>query len=147
MALRRLAVCSILGAALLWAHPARAGSEASVGADFLVDDNAGGFLGTLALDTGLARHVTAGVRFGLFMESGPTRLGFPADLRIRFRVHRNVYIDGLAGPWVVFGGDQHLRFHAGVGAGIILLRKVTFGAELGYLDPSSMIGVRLGFAL
>jgi hypothetical protein len=145
MTLRRLAVCSILGAALLWAPPARAGSDATVGADFLVDDNAGGFLGLLAIDTGLARHLTAGVRFGLFLESAPSRIGIPADVRLRYR-NRNLYVEGLAGPWVVFRGDQHLRFHAGVGAGIVLHRSVTLGAELGYLDPSSMLGVRLGFA-
>ncbi len=145
MVLRRLVVCSILGAALLWARTARAGTEAGLGADFLVDDNSGGFLATLALDTPLARHVTVGARFGVFLESDPSRLGIPADVRLRFRVRR-AYVEGLTGPWVVFKGNQHLRYHAALGAGIVFHRSVTLGAELGYLDPSSTIGVRLGFA-
>jgi hypothetical protein len=146
MSLLRIALCASLCAALAWARPApAAGAEAGLGADFMVDDNAGGFLGTLALDTPVARHLTIGGRFGLFLESGPTRLGVPLDARLRLRL-RKVYVDGLAGPWFLFRHGEGLRFHAGVGAGIFLRRNVTLGAELGYLDPSSMLGARVAFA-
>jgi hypothetical protein len=33
-----------------------------------------------------------------------------------------------------------------LGAGVVFHRTVTLAAELGCLDPSSTIGVRLGFA-
>jgi hypothetical protein len=145
MSLRRLALCASLCAALAWARTASAsGAEAGVGADFMVDDNAGGFLATLALDTPVARKLTVGARFGLFLESDPTRLGIPLDVRLRLRL-RKAYVDGLVGPWIVFRDDQKIRFHAGVGAGIYLRRNVTLGAELGYLDPSAMLGARIAF--
>jgi hypothetical protein len=145
MILLRFGVIAALGAALLCARPAAAsGTEGSLGADYLLDDDAGGFLGTLVFDTPIARALSIGARFGAFVESGPSRLGIPVDARLRFHA-RGIYLDGLAGPWIVFEEGQRVRFHAGLGAGVFLARRVTLGAEVGYLDPSSMIGLRVGF--
>jgi hypothetical protein len=102
-------------------------------------------MGTFALDTPIARHLTMGGRFGLVLESDPTRFGVPLDARIRFKLRR-FYLDGLAGAWLFFKGDEHFRFHAAGGAGFLLSRTVRLGAELGYLDPSLMVGARISFA-
>ncbi len=145
MSMVRTLACALLGALLLSASPALAmGAEAGLGADFLVDDNAGDFLATVAFDTPIARHVTLGGRFGAVLESSPSRFGIPADARLRLRIRR-AYVEGLAGAWLFFKGDDHLRFHAAAGAGLMLARDVSMGAEIGYLDPSSMIGLRIAF--
>jgi hypothetical protein len=142
----RWSVGAFVLAVLLRAAPAVAmGSEFGLGADYVADDNAGAFLGTVALDTALARHTTLGARFGLALESGPSRLALPLDARLRFRIRR-IYLEGLAGAWIFFKGNDKLRFHAAAGGGLVLNRSVRLGLELGYLDPSSMIGARVAFA-
>ncbi len=153
MSCLRLLACAFIGAVLLWAGSAQArtsggrtlGAEFGLGADYLPDDDAGSFMGTVAVDTPIAQHLTMGGRFGLALESDPSRFAVPLDARLRFKLRR-FYMDGLAGGWLFFKGEDHFRFHAGVGAGFLLSRTVRIGAELGYLDPSMMIGVRIAFA-
>jgi hypothetical protein len=97
------------------------------------------------VESRLARHLSLGGRFGALLATGPTRLGVPLDLRLRARLGR-VYLDGLVGPWLVFDDGDVLRFHAGVGFGL-LTRSFSFGLEVGWLDPTPMIGVRLAFPI
>lgn len=146
MSLRRLAVWVMLGALLLGASPAAASvAEAGLGADFMVDDNAAGVMATLALETPIARRLSVGGRFGVFLESDPSRLGVPLDARLRFHT-RALYVDGLVGPWIFFREPQRVRFHGALGVGLFLRGRVSLGIELGYLDPSAMLGARFAFA-
>lgn len=143
--LARVISLAALAAALLVAAPARAGNSLGLGADYLVDPESADLQLTLALESRLARHFTLGARFGAAWLTGPDRIAVPADLRLRGRFGR-LYVDGLVGPWIVFDDGDALRLHAGVGFGI-LTRSFSFGLEAGYLDPTSMIGVRVAFPL
>jgi hypothetical protein len=129
--------------ALAWARPAAASVALGLGADYLVDPSEGAFQLTLAADTPLARHVSVGARFGAMLVSGPSRLGVPLDARLRIRMQR-VYLEGLIGPWIVFKDDPAVRFHGAIGFGVVS-RGVQLGLEVGYLDPTAMIGLRLAF--
>jgi hypothetical protein len=131
-----------LGMCLL-AGSARASTALGIGADYWVDQG-GAFELTLAADTHLARRLTLGGRFGVMMATGPNNVGAPIDLRLRLRVQR-VYVEGLAGPWIIFRPDP-LRAHAAFGFGLAA-SEVQLGLEVGWLDPGPLIGLRLGFPL
>ena len=155
----RIALSLSALALLLTASPAearRAGQAArthsrstnvtlGLGADYLVDPEVGEFQLTLALETPIARGLTAGARFGVLMTSEPTKVGAPIDFRLRLRTH-GLYVDGLIGPWLIFDSGDTLRFHGGIGFGI-LTGSMSLGLEVGFLDRSGMIGLRLAFSL
>ena len=143
--MRTRAFLPVLAAALAlaWSRPAAASVALGLGADYLVDPSQGAFQLTLAADTALARHLSVGARFGAMLVSGPSRLGVPIDARLRIHMER-VYLEGLVGPWIVTKEDPAVRFHGAVGFGIAS-RGLQLGLEVGYLDPSTMIGVRLAF--
>lgn len=124
-------------------RPAEASVQLGLGADWLLDPEDGAFQLTFAVDQRLARRVTFGARFGALFLTDPTRIGVPIDARLRFRLNR-LYLEGLVGPWIVFDDDDGLRFHGAVGFGV-LNRSFQLGMELGYLDPTATIGVRLAF--
>jgi hypothetical protein len=132
-------------AGLLWAAPARAGTALGLGADYLVDPEAGAFNLTLAVDTPIARYVTVGGRFGAMLLTDPGRLGVPLDARLRLRLGK-VYLDGLLGPWIVFHDSDSVRFHAAAGFGV-LGRSASLGLELGVLDKTTIVGLRVAFPL
>jgi len=142
---RHAARAAVLLAALALARPAAAATSLGVGADLLFDPNLGAFQLTLAGDTPLARHVTLGGRVGLLLVTDPSRVGVPLDLRLRLRLD-HVYLDGLVGPWLLFDDGRTLRFHGGVGFGL-LRRDFSFGLEAGSLDGTGMVGVRLAVPL
>jgi hypothetical protein len=135
----------VVAALLLTARPAAASTALGLGADWLADPETGAFELTLATDTRLARHVTAGARFGGVLIGDPTRVGAALDGRLRIR-GRRVYAEGLIGPWIVFDDDDTFRLHAAFGFGIFT-RSFALGLEVGWLDPTSMVGVRLAFPL
>jgi hypothetical protein len=132
-------------AAIGAARPAAASTSLGLGADYLVDPDSGELQLTLAADTRLARHATLGVRFGAMVLSDPGRLGVPIDGRLRIRGSR-LYAEGLVGPWLVFDDGDTLRLHAAFGFGL-LTRSLSFGVEVGWMDPTAMIGVRVAFPL
>jgi hypothetical protein len=132
---------ALLLAALGWSRPAAAETRLGLGADWLVDPKDGAFLVTLAGEKQLVRHLDVGGRIGVFLQSGPSRLGVPVDLSLRVRSGR-FYVEGLAGPWIAFDDGDPVRFHAAIGFGLAS-RGVQLGVEVGYLDPTSMIGLRL----
>ena len=132
-------------AALAAARPAQASTALGLGADYLVDPDSGELQLTLAADTRLMRHVTLGVRFGAMYLSDPGRFGVPIDGRLRIRGSR-LYAEGLVGPWLVFDDGDTVRLHAAFGFGI-LTSSLSFGVEVGWMDPTSMIGVRVAFPL
>lgn len=141
----RSALAAAALAALLVPGSADAHAALGLGADWLVDPEAGELQLTLAADTPIARRVTAGVRFGMAYFAEPDRVGAPIDGRLRIR-GRRIYAEGLVGPWFVFGDDDALRIHAAFGFGL-LTRSMSIGLEVGWLDPTSMVGVRVAFPL
>jgi hypothetical protein len=140
---RALAASAVVLATLAWARPAEAGVALGLGADYLLDPAAGALELTLAAESRFGRHVRLGARFGAMLLSGPSRIGVPIDARLRIRVQR-IYVEGLVGPWIVFDDADALKLHAGIGFGVFS-RGVQLGLELGYLDPTAMIGVRVAF--
>ena len=66
------------------------------------------------------------------------------DPEIFATLARRVYVEGLVGPWILLDRGDALRGHAAFGFGL-LGRSMTLGLEVGYLDPSAMLGLRLGF--
>jgi hypothetical protein len=145
MRARRLLLAATLALAAAWARPAAAGTALGLGADYLTDPEEGAFMLTLAPEARIARHLSVGGRFGAMLVTGPNRVGAPIDLRLRARFS-GIYLDFLAGPWIVFKDDPAVRLHAAFGFGV-LARDLSFGLEVGYLDPTPMIGVRLAFPL
>ncbi len=132
-------------AALAAARPAEASTALGLGADYLVDPDSGELQLTLAADTRLMKHVTLGVRFGAMYLSDPGRFGIPIDGRLRIRGSR-LYAEGLVGPWLVFDDGDTVRLHAAFGFGI-LTKSLSFGVEVGWMDPTSMVGVRVAFPI
>lgn len=146
MRLARLGRAAPLALGLaLWAGPAAASVELGLGADYWVAPEGGGFQLTLAVDTPLARALTIGGRFGALVLTSPNQFGVPVDLRLRVRVQR-VYFEGLVGPWFLFDEPDPVRAHVAFGFGL-LASGVLFGLEVGWLDPSTIIGLRLAFRL
>jgi hypothetical protein len=141
----RPALAAAVLALLAGARPAAASTSLGLGADWLVDPERGALQLTLAADTRLARRVALGVRFGALGLGDPSRFGAIADGRLRIRGAR-LYAEGLVGPWLLFDDDDHVRLHAAFGFGL-LARSLSFGLEVGWLDPTSMIGVRVAFPL
>lgn len=153
----RIAFSLSVLALLLAASPAEArragrGARASstnvalgLGADYLVDPEVGEFQLTLALETPIARRLTAGARFGALIISESSDVGVPIDFRLRLRTH-GLYLDGLIGPWLVFDSGDTLRFHGGFGFGV-LTGSMSLGLEVGFLDDTGMVGLRLAFSL
>jgi len=138
---KRLLAGAFLLAALAWAHPAEASARIGIGADWLVDPSDGAFQVTLGGQRQLVRNLDVGGRIGVLLRTGPTELGVPLDATLTFRLGR-FYVEGLAGPWILFDSDDPLRLHAAIGIGVVA-RGMRFGLEVGYLDPSAMIGLRL----
>ncbi len=132
-------------AALALARPAAASTSLGLGADYLVDPQSGELQLTLSADAPLVRHATIGVRFGAMYLSDPGRFGVPVDGRLRIRGDR-LYAEGLVGPWFVFDSGDTVRLHAAFGFGL-LTRSFSFGVEVGWMDPTSIVGVRLAFPI
>ncbi len=140
-----LAAAALL--ALAVARPASAAhASLGLGADYLVDPSAGDVQLTLAIDAPLARHISLGARFGAMYLSDPGGVGVPIDGRLRIHAGR-IYAEGLVGPWLDFrSGFDTVRLHAAFGFGVVT-RSLSFGFEVGWLDPTSMLGVRVAFPL
>src|SRR5512138_1655791 len=142
--LRALLAAATL-AALAAARPAEASTALGLGADWLVDPDQGELQLTLAAETRLMRHVTLGVRIGANYYGESHDFGVPIDGRLRIRTS-GLYIDGLVGPWLVFDDGDTVRLHAAIGFGI-LTRSLSFGLEVGYVEDTSMVGVRVAFPI
>jgi hypothetical protein len=140
----RLLAAAALLALLAGAAPAAAAVELGLGADWI--RNGSGELNlTLAADTWVARRLTVGGRFGVALFGSSSDLGVPVDGRIRLHLQR-VYLEGLVGPWFLFGGGDLIRVHGALGFGLET-RHVNVGLEVGALGGNAMLGVRLGFPI
>ncbi|MDF1565159.1 MAG: hypothetical protein P1V51_19130 [Deltaproteobacteria bacterium] len=137
----------VLGLAAGLARPAAAEVRLGLGADWVVEEAAGIFELTLAVDTPVARKLTVGGRFGVALLAPGVGLGVPIDLNLRVKFGRSrVYLEGLIGPWIFFDGGDTLRFHGAIGFG---LRKKAFeiGLEVGVLNRSPLLGLRLAWVI
>ena len=121
------------------------GIELGIGADYLVDPEVGSLMLTLAGDRALSSMVSAGVRGGVLVTSSPSHVGAPVDVRLRIHGQR-LYVEGLVGPWFVFGSDDVFRFHGALGFGL-RAGGMTLGLEAGFLDRSGIVGLRLAFPI
>ena len=133
-----LAVCLGLAPSSSEASNIRLG----LGADYWLVKS-GTFQFTLGVDTHLAGPLTIGGRFGAMLVTSPNTLGIPIDLVLHANLARQFYIEGLAGPWILFEGDT-FRAHAAFGFGL-QSGALSFGVEVGYITPKPTVGLRLGY--
>jgi hypothetical protein len=115
----------------------------NLGADYHIDHGAFFHL-TGAVDFAFFGPLSIGTRFGALLTTQPNTLGIPLDLDLRITPRRvPIYVEFVGGPWIFFSGDT-FRAHAAFGFGF-QGRSVSFGLEVGYLEPSPHIGLRLGW--
>jgi hypothetical protein len=140
----RAALAATALALVALAAPARAGTAIALGADWLTEPSAGLLELTLAADRPQARGLTLGGRIGALVGTDGIGPGVPIDLRLRFRADR-IYVDGLVGPWVFFDDGDAVRVHAAIGFGLVQRGGLQVGLEVGYLDPTASVGLRLAW--
>jgi hypothetical protein len=122
--------------------PALALLRAGFGADYWFN-RGGEFNFTLAAHASLTRAVSAGARFGVLVATDPATAGIPLDLQLRAKIpHERLYFEFSAGPWILFV-DSPVRAHVGFGFGLDA-GVISFGLEVGWLDPNALMGLRLG---
>jgi hypothetical protein len=114
-----------------------------LGADYWIDESAA-FSFTLGVEGRITGPLSVGARFGAALITDGNDVGIPLDLYLRANVARSVYIEGMAGPWIVFGRGDEFRAHAAFGFGL-QGKAASIGIEVGYLDPNPVIGLRLGY--
>jgi hypothetical protein len=141
----RLAVAAVATALLASARPAAADNTVGLGADWFTLPQDGSAMVTLATDTVLAGHLRGGGRIGFLLGTGDLGPTVPIDGRLRYLVNR-LYVDGLLGPWILFENGGSVRLHGAIGFGIAR-RGFELGLEVGYADPSAMVGVRLAWRI
>jgi len=142
---RSFLIGAVLLALLGWTRPAAAATRVGLGADWLTDPDGGALQLTLAGDTPLAKGLSGGGRIGVLLETSPGRLGVPVDGLLRLRLGR-FYVEGLVGPWISFDGPDTVRLHAAIGFGLVT-KGLQVGLEVGWLDPTPMLGVRLAIPI
>ena len=115
----------------------------TLGADYHLND--GALFGlTGAVDFHMTGPLYLGPRVGFLVSTRENGLGLPLDLNLRVSPRNTpVYLDLLLGPWIFLQGDS-LRAHAGVGFGY-QGRSFGIGLEVGYLEPSPIIGLHAGW--
>ncbi len=146
--MKLLRLCFLGGVLAVGLVLAPSSSEAAnirlgLGADYWLTQS-GAFQFTLGVDTHLAGPLFLGGRFGAMLATSPNTLGVPIDLVLHANLTRRFYIEGLAGPWILFEGDT-FRAHAAFGFGL-QSGALSFGVEVGYLTPKPTIGLRLGYS-
>ncbi len=134
---------SLLLALTLASSPALASIRLGLGADYWVD-RSGEFNLTLAALAPMTRHLAVGARFGALIATDPTIAGVPLDLQLRASISQ-LYLEASVGPWILFT-DRPVRAHAAFGFGL-QARSISFGLEVGWLDPRALLGLRLGVRL
>lgn len=126
------------------AEAAGTGVRIGLGADAWLRNRGGLFSLLVGVDTRLAGPLSIGGRFGAFLATAPDDVGVPLDLVLRASF-RNAYVEAMAGPHVFFADDP-VHAHAAFGFGL-QNGPLSFGLEVGYLEPEPVLGVRLGYRL
>ncbi|MCP3104027.1 hypothetical protein LZ198_34650 [Myxococcus sp. K15C18031901] len=115
-----------------------------LGADYWIDESAA-FNFTLAVEGKIAGPIFVGARFGASLITDGNDLGIPLDLLIRANIaSARVYVEAMAGPWIVLDRGDALRAHAAFGFGL-QGKAASIGVEVGYLDPNPIIGLKFGY--
>ncbi len=132
--------------ALLASAPVRAARlDLGLGAGYWFEQSAV-FDADLGLRANVAGPLSVGGRFGAAMiASGSVKVGVPIDLLLHVSLGRG-YLEGTAGPWLLFGESRPIRAHIGFGFGV-RASAVSVGLEIGWLDPSPQLALRLAFPL
>jgi hypothetical protein len=119
--------------------------RAGLGASYWLDQQSALFDFTLGVEGHITGPITAGARFGVALITEGNDLAIPLDLTVRANLtSAPIYLEGMVGPWIVLGRGDALRVHAAFGFGF-QRREFSIGLEAGYLDPSPIIGVKLGY--
>jgi hypothetical protein len=141
-----LLLAAIIGLAGLFgfARPAQASVNLGLGADWIQHGN-GEFNLTLGADSFIARRLSIGGRAGVAFFNDGHDLGIPIDFLLKIHVQR-IYFEGLVGPWILINSSDRFVFHAAFGFGIES-GDIDFGLEVGSLDQSTLLGLRLAFRL
>jgi hypothetical protein len=139
----RLALAFAAASLLAAARPAAADNAIGIGADWFTVPQDGGLMLSMASDTGLAQHLTAGGRIGALLGTGSIGPVVAVDGRLRFEARR-LYVDGLVGPWIFFDEGAAVRLHGAIGFGMAR-RGFEMGLEVGWVDPTASVGVRLAW--
>jgi hypothetical protein len=146
MKLSHVVVGGAFAAALFAPSVAQAGVRLGLGGDYWVD-RTGLFGVTLTAEGSVTHAIKIGGRFGALATTTPNDFGVPVDLSIRANLARGrMYVEGLAGPWVLFNNDDPIRAHAAFGFGIAG-SGVQVGLEVGYLTPAPIAGLRVAFSI
>ncbi len=146
MNLLRPCLAGLLGLGLLLApgsSEAAAGVRLGLGADYWLEHSPA-FSFTLGVDADVVGPIAIGARFGALLVTDGNNLAVPADVVLRANLaNRRVYIEAMAGPWIFFKGDT-FHAHGAFGFGV-QGKSVSLGIEVGYLEPSPIVGARLGW--
>jgi len=109
-------------------------------------DHGGLFQLNLGVETPLVSTASVGLRFGALVASRSETFGVPLDVVLRATfARRQFYVEGMGGPWILFKDDP-VHAHAAFGFGV-QGAQVSLGLEVGYLEPSAMVGLRLAYRL
>jgi hypothetical protein len=141
---RAVVAAAFLGVILSSSAARAAQVDLGLGAGYWFE-NSGLFDVNIGMRAGVARSLSVGGRLGAFIATNPSELGIPVDLQLRVAVG-HAYLEGMAGPWILFGGDPSIRAHVGFGFGL-RARSVSVGIEVGWLDPDALLSLRVAFAL
>lgn len=145
MRLVKPVILALLVSFALVPKPASAVSyRLGLGADYWFEQT-GIFSLTLGIYQPVMHRFAVGGRFGLGLVTSPSTVNMPLDMVLRFGLGRMYYLEGVVGPWIFFRGTT-VRAHVGGGFGVDI-GKLSIGAELAYLDPNAILGIRLGFPL
>ncbi len=143
--IRAALAAAVIAAALLASAPARAARlDLGLGAGYWFNEG-GVFDANLTLRGWVAGPLSVGGRLGAMIATNPAQLGVPIDLLLRVSVGRG-YLEGTAGPWILFNQSEPIRAHAAFGFGI-QASAVSVGLEIGWLDPDPQLALRVAFAL
>ena len=144
--MRRPLIASIVIAfalVTLEAKPAEAVTlRLGLAANYWLTAKEGVFNIDVAVTVPVASFLSVGGRFGGALITGEPTFAVPVDLLVHIPIER-LYIEGMGGPWIFFKGDV-VRAHVAVGFGLAA-GPVTFGIEVGYLDPWGIVGARFGY--
>lgn len=100
----------------------------------------------LAVGAPITSAISVGGRFGGLVTSGSgPRVGLPIDLFVHAGLGDRAYVEVLGGPWIFFEGDT-VRAHVAIGFGFES-GSISFGPEIGYLEPDAILGAKLAFRL